>query len=109
MDGRCRRDSERIFSGERDLSDGSDGGGHGTENLQQRPHPDKTGGAGTAVVAGSDGGIAESNQSALPVQYAEFHFVAGALRSRYGAGDDPETRYHSSPSAAQYGFVRPAA
>src|SRR4029077_13248033 len=107
--GGRRRDSERVFGGERDLPDGGYGGGHGTENLQQRPHPDKAGRAGTAAAAGTHGGVAESNQPALLVQYSELHFVARALRSRYGAGDDPETCYHSSPPAAQYGFVRPAA
>src|ERR1039458_9667953 len=46
------------------------------------------------------------------VEFIELYLeimVAGALRSRYGARDDPETRHHSSPPAAQHGFVRGAA
>ena len=63
--GRRERNVERVPGGERDLPDGRDGGWHGTENLQQRAHPGQTGGAGKAVAAGADGGVAESDQSSL--------------------------------------------
>ena len=58
------------------------------KDLQQRPHPDQAGGAGAAAAARPHGGAAEPDQSALPVQHAEFDFVAGALRSRHGARSD---------------------
>jgi hypothetical protein len=51
-----RRNPERVSGGERDLPDRGHGGGHGTENLQQRSHPDQAGRAGTAAAAGAHGG-----------------------------------------------------
>src|SRR5208282_2661060 len=108
VDAGRTRNSVRLFRGVPDLPERGHGGGDGTENLQQRPHPNQIGRAGTAAIAGAHGGVAESNQPPFSIQHAEFHFVAGALRSRYGAGNDRETRYHSSPPAAHYGFVRSA-
>src|SRR5208282_2867829 len=49
------RNSIRLFGGVLDLPERGHGGGHGTENLQQRPHPDQARRAGTIAAAGAHG------------------------------------------------------
>ena len=71
-----------------DLCDLGHGDRNRAENLEQRAHPDQAGRAGAPAAARPHGGAAEPDQSALPVQYVEFGFVAGALRSRHRARND---------------------
>src|SRR5208282_3124365 len=53
------------MGGSDDLPGGNHGGGDGAENIQQCSNPDQAGGAGAAVAASADGGLAEPDQPAL--------------------------------------------
>src|SRR5262249_30326566 len=90
----------------RDLRDFGDGHRHGAQDLQRRPHSDEAGRATSAASAGKNGSPPEPNQPALPLQHAEFRFVAGALRSRYSPRADHQAGQNSPPPFEQLRFFR---
>src|SRR5207253_2217143 len=79
-----------------DLDDGRPAAGHGPvrgdadQDLEQRAHRASAAGAGETAARGKDRGAGESDQPALPVQYARVDLVADPHRARDRANADHE-------------------